>query len=697
MSSGEQTWAECWGQLSPQARAAVVRDVKAPTKKDSVRPPYISAGRLPANVVEELTAGGYVERRPGPSPRQPERLVVPPDAVDFVHRVQHLARWRLLQAEGPERLPIYVHDAFYGPNLERDIRPVLRQGEIHDSFVSRGILLGQYVISHHWPEWAAKSLRQPLAEALLHVIEEAGGVLPLDDLPVRLPESKPNEVRDTVAALVQMLALFVDLRPDTLELLIGLLTPVREALRRARQPQRRPDLVAAAEPQDQLPEGGYELDDLRTFLVELASAPARLRQNHTLFQKEQGRFESALEPLPAWTTALPRLTVGLRLHNASRWCHSLGLTRAVQRNGIPWLELTRDGQAWLAADVAAQYRQLFDFLRGGQDQDFSYSYYAGDVLFLGVPLLAAEAQGKTSSWWVQMKAADRDKLRQAFYAAFAELSPGQFVRLDSFLAHATFGPHNPLSLGGLELRRVTVVLQNSPVPPLEEQRQTAGRRSLEMCITERLLPLGCLRAGVEADGSVCVARHPRLDAYFGRPVSDEVLGGPAQAGARVLVQPDFSVIILGSMPAAAAELAPFCERSGGRGVQGTLQLKITRSAVVGAVAGGLSGQEIEERLTRHSSVPVPANVLHEVREWAGWVRTAAVSTMVVLRCPDRATADRAASVLGRQVERLSDTLVALPTGALSGAERTKLQQHGILISTPKGAASTSARTRKRRS
>ena len=176
----------------------------------------------------------------------------------------------------------------------------------------------------------------------------------------------------------------------------------------------------------------------------------------------------------------------------------------------------------------------------------------------------------------------------------------------------------------------------------------------------------------------------------------------------MLVQPDFSVIIIGSMPAAAAELAPFCERSGGRGVQGTMQLKITRPALVGAVAGGLSGKEIEERLTRHSSVPVPANVLHEVREWAGWVRTVEAATRVVLRCPDRATADRAASVLGRQADRLSDTAVALPPAALSGAERTKLQQHGILISIPKGTAgsesrsdsptaSRSTRTRKRRS
>ena len=184
--------------------------------------------------------------------------------------------------------------------------------------------------------------------------------------------------------------------------------------------------MAVTEPQDLLPEGGYELDDLRTFLVELASAPARLRQNQTLFQKEQVRFEAALEPLPAWTTAVLGLRVALRLHSASRWCHSLGLTQAVDREGIPWLELSKDGQKWLAADVAAQYRRLFDFLRGERDKNTFYGYH-GDVLFLGAPLVAVEKGEMTSGWWVELTPADRDRLRQAFDAAFAALAAGAFV------------------------------------------------------------------------------------------------------------------------------------------------------------------------------------------------------------------------------------------------------------------------------
>ena len=687
MTAGK-LWETRWRQLSPRARAALLNDIKAPANPASTRPPSIIAARLPDAVVDELTAAGVVERQPGASPKLPERLIVPPVAVAFVQRIQELATWHPLAQERPEWLLGYVQRSFLSATLDRDLRPVFQQaGE--DAFVSRGILLTQYVVSREWPAWVAQSLKQPLAEAILRAIEEAGGVVSLDELPGLLPDVSPLKVRLVVDALVARLALFEDLQPGTLDMMFGLLLPVREALRRAREPQARPALQPCPETSDLLPEGGYEVSDIRGFLVELASAPARLRQNLTLYQKETERFAAAIEPLPAWTASLlPALSDERRLQQASRWCAVLGLTRSVDRDGATWLELTREGQQWLAGDLAGQYRRLFAHLRTDQDdQTGHYSPYQGDFIFLGAGISAFEGKEKRKGWWAEMTATDRDRLRESFYAAFKDLPPGKFFRLNSVLAHATFGVHNPLTLGGLDAQRVTVRF-DGVVPPLAEAREAAGRRSLELLITGRLLPLGCLQAGIDGEGWLCIARHARLDAYFGQPVADEALAGTPMAGARVLVQPDFSVIILGTMPAAAAELAPFCERSGGRGAAGTLQMKITREAVVGAVAGGLTGKEIEDRLTRHSSVPVPANVLHEVREWAGWVRTAEATPLVVLRCPDRATADRVASALGKQAERLTDTVVAVPAGALGSAERNKLKHHGILVRATKAAPAT---------
>src|SRR5262249_34243424 len=153
-------------------------------------------------------------------------------------------------------------------------------------------------------------------------------------------------------------------------------------------------------------------------------------------------------------------------------------------------------------------------------------------------------------------------------------------------------------------------------------------------------------------------RERRLDAYFGREVAASEMAPAAGAAARVVVQPDFSVIVIGLNPTAAAELAPFCERATGGGSRGATILKITRESVVRAVAHGLESAKIVDRLRRHASNEVPANVLHEIRDWSNWVRRVTPATLTVLRCPDRDTADRVMGALKRQAERLNETLVA---------------------------------------
>ena len=192
------------------------------------------------------------------------------------------------------------------------------------------------------------------------------------------------------------------------------------------------------------------------------------------------------------------------------------------------------------------------------------------------------------------------------------------------------------------------------MPALEEMVEEAGRALIEAFVCRRLIPMGCVRAAIDAEGEVCIARQRRLDAYFGREVAPADLAPAAADGARVVVQPDFSVIVIGLNPTAAAELAPFCERATGSGGRGATILKITRESVVKAVANGLKPAEITDRLRRHASNEVPANVLREVQDWSSWVRHVTPATLTVLRCPDRDTADRVAVGLeapGRAAQR----------------------------------------------
>lgn len=164
----------------------------------------------------------------------------------------------------------------------------------------------------------------------------------------------------------------------------------------------------------------------------------------------------------------------------------------------------------------------------------------------------------------------------------------------------------------------------------------------------------------------------------------------------MVVQPDFSVIVIGPNPAAAAALAPFCERTTGGAGQGAMILKITRDSVVKAVSHGLDPAEIADRLRRHASHEVPANVLHEVKEWSGWVRRATLSSLTVLRCPDRDTADRVMAALRRQAERVNDTLVALDAKKLAPADQARLREHGIVVEASGGSEAESKPAAKRK-
>jgi hypothetical protein len=270
-------------------------------------------------------------------------------------------------------------------------------------------------------------------------------------------------------------------------------------------------------------------------------------------------------------------------------------------------------------------------------------------------------------------------LRQALDRAFGAIEKGVYYRLEDFAKHAVFGPDNPLRLG-LGLDEVSISLGGKPVPPLEEFVELAGMVLLNSFLKYRLIPLGCLTTALDDAGRLCVKRTPQLDAYFGRQVAkSELVGGAVTGESRVVVQPDFSVVIIGLNPAPAAALAPFSERSTKGGGQGAMVLKLTRESVVRAVANGLEPKEIVKRLQTHATVEVPTNVLKEVEGWAGWVRRVTTSTMTVLRCPDRETADRVLGALKRQAERVNDTLVAVDLKKLTSVERTRLRDQGIIV------------------
>jgi hypothetical protein len=268
--------------------------------------------------------------------------------------------------------------------------------------------------------------------------------------------------------------------------------------------------------------------------------------------------------------------------------------------------------------------------------------------------------------------------------------------MEGMVQHLIFGDANPLLLG-LGQEDVIVARNGRRVPPLAEYREEAALAMFAIFIAARLVPLGCLRVAVDDGGKLCLARMPRLDAYFGRKVDAADLAGMPGGESKVVIQPDFSVVIIGTSPAPAAALAPLCERSTRGSGQGAMVLKLTRESVVKAVANGLTPEDVVARLKQHASNDIPANVLREVAGWAGRVRRVTLATMAVLRCPDAETADRVVSALKKGAERINETIVAIDGAKLAPADRAKLKDQGLIVQGHAESAAKPAARKRRRS
>jgi hypothetical protein len=362
------------------------------------------------------------------------------------------------------------------------------------------------------------------------------------------------------------------------------------------------------------------------------------------------------------------------------------------------LEISAKGSHWLASPLDEQYKSVYGLLnvfpskksRGSYDQEYSFessylagagihSYGGGDDRFLGSNVIAIrKGKGKEAYRYWDAQPEDFKALRDSLDRSIALLSVGVFYTLESVLEHLSFSETSPLFLG-LGWDKVEVFQNSMALPPFEERREEASKRVLDTFLRTRLIPLGCVQTAIDDANRLCIARQPRLDAYFGRAVDAEKMAGSPAGETRVVVQPDFSIVIIGLNPAPAAELAPFCERTRKGGSPGALVLKLTRESVVKAVAGGMKPEEIASRLKRRSSNEVPANVLRQVQDWAGWVRRVRATSQVLIRCPDSATADRVVGALKKRCERMNETVVALAVSRLTPAERNKLKDQGIVV------------------
>jgi len=676
--SDATAWDAKWHALSHKARLAYLNQIKAPTKSDARTQPSSPSTAIDGHALDELVAAGFarVEASTG---KKPARVFPEPGALDFSTRLRAIQRYDVLGPSNRAQIINFVRYGFYDQGVAA-INAVLLKAEIQD-YNSLETGLENYVTSSRWPGWAAKASGPAGAQVVVDVLAKAPGPVRLADLPGLLKAKKDKDVATAIDALLARLAIFEGLDPKTLDIVIGLLPIVRQRMAEASKPRVDPPLIVCEKPKEIGPVSGLVANDLRVFLLEVAGQAPRLRQDGRLFVKEEPRFLAAMPEWPDWVYEVSGTQAEMRVEEIFDRARSFKFTEIETDERAFTLRLTTKGRAWLSSDLEDQHAALFDSFRElkSKADPYSYDHSHGDSKFLGIAASVSPHKGKTSPAYYSYrdgKPEDRLALREAIYRAFSTLKPGVFYRLSSIFEHLAFESRNPLLLGG-DAAKLSIFLEERPVPRLPERIEAAGKRLISAFLSRRLVPFDAMQIGLDEGGNTCVAKLPRFEGAFGKPYDRDA--AEEKAATRVIVQPDFSVIVIGLSPAPAAALAPFCDRASGKVGQGALTFKITRSSVIRAASQGLSADQIVARLKKYASVEVPANVLHEVRAWAGWIRLINVKPMTVVRCPDAEAADRVVAALGRRSERLGDSLVALDSSKVSPAERIKLQDQGIII------------------
>jgi Helicase conserved C-terminal domain len=654
-------WDEVWAGLSVMARSAFL-DLPLPSRVKHDPAAVSLAGPLR----DELLAAGLAEETDG------RRVRVADEAIGFGKRLQALRKCRLLDPSAQD-MREYVRSAYLSYSLSAALDRVMAKNVGVTSGVYADEYLTHYVTRRFWPDWVAMFLGDPVAALIIQGLDAEAGPVPLASLAARLPKRRPEKVREALDGLVNYLAVVEGLHPTTNALLIGFRPQVKADRVRSTLPASLPELTERPAPPELAPEGGLQILDLRAVLLELAGQPGRVRQDLGLYAKEQDRFLATLVEAPEWAVGEPLEKEG-RLDNMIRMIQNRGFVDPVDADEKEMLlRLSKAGQAWLSSGLGTQYDQLYRLYR--EDRK-GYSFTSNDNDYLGTALVFRKKGKGTTKHFYTLDEDDRKTMREAVYRAFDRLPEGKYVRLDDFLDAIARGPDNPLLLGTADANKVDVRSSSRPIPAVPDLYEDHGRRLAEE-VTARLVRFGCLRLGLEAGEHLVVCRLPWMDVYFGKakPPTD----APSTA-TRTIIQPDFTVIIIGIAPAAAADMALFCNRLQGQPGQGAITFRITKESVWRARSTGLTEVDLLARLEKHASMPVPANVKTQIRSWSAQVSNVSTEAGRLFRCPDPATADRVRALLGKEAERVGEAMVFWPSlGRIRPALRQKLRDQGVLL------------------
>jgi hypothetical protein len=554
-----------WGELSIEARRAFI---------DGTAPGLSIDPALGGAAVAELRDGGFLT----PS-RRGDRLEVAEELASFHQVLKSLARYPVFERPGLAFLSAYLGE-HYSPQ---------ERSQVHESTALLPNDLPRVAGLVSSVEWLRTALgstsRGPgpremsSARRLLSFFTEQRDRISLRDLEEYFPGTPREELCDGIRLGMQRCLFYLGLRRADLEPLVGIWPAAARRLRRLA-------VVLAPEPVrvGEVFRHPFLVEDMTSLLVTSGGQPVPLRRGD---EKPFARFvdETAgmLLTLPPWLEALSGLALENRVDLALQALRLTGLLGAGP-----------EAVRWISMDVELRRDYVVERLLGADGTPRIFDLLEEDRAS------PADRQGGILPWLQQ---------------AFSSVPSRSFIRFADFAEYqAVIG--SPLAPLPPSLSDERATDPDAPEFASEEAMEELWKSFLGVFLGRCLASLGGVETGAAEDGRPCFRLTDTGRRLLGLP--REAFRSDAEAIAAgvppLVVQPNFEVVFLSPSAEAEAELGRFCERIG-RGI-GVL-FRINRPSVQKAAAAGIGPVQILALLSRRSRNPLPTNVEHEIRGWAG--------------------------------------------------------------------------------
>jgi len=418
------------------------------------------------------------------------------------------------------------------------------------------------------------------------------------------------------------------------------------------------------------------MEDLVVFLSGCAAEPYRLRVNDgALFAKSIEIIAEQLAELPAWFVEKCGMRTEYRINQALIMAERMKFVEHSRDVRAHHLRVTEKGMDWLGKGRKGRLQDLMSAMEKTFKNKNDWDYYP--LMFLPCRRAFRVTGDKV-----------RD-LSPEVVGALAPLRPDEFVSMISFLAYHR-ERCNPLMVIpaqkneyiaiGQEIDRYgSPTLRSFRFPKAEEispeDREEIWHDTLGHFLLQRMVPLGGLRLGLDAQGDLCMS-ITEVGRYFLGLVPDFDASGEEKP--EIVVQPNFDVVFLAPAPAVAATIGRFAERRSRQQVGALFQ--ITRKSIINAAGSGLTAKEAIQALESSSSKGIPENVKREISGWFEQCKKVVFRRSWIIRCPDKHTAHRVLALGSRQIVPVADSVLEfIGDNSEKSALIRKMKEQGIFL------------------